>query len=304
MIRMRKVWLILVFAAFAFPAAAQMPVDLELVIATDVSRSIDEGEARLQRQGIADAFKSQQVVRTILGGFLKKVAVAYIDYSSRDYNEVVIDWHIIDDQQSANAFAAKLLAAPLTFGRRTSISDGIEHAVEMLETNAIEGTRRIIDVSGDGPNNHGRLVSTVRDETIAKRITINGLPILNDEGELYSPFYIPDLDKYYRGCVIGGAGSFILVAKDFKDFARAIRKKLVLEIAGLTPDDIVVAPATGQPGRGVIAKASVSHTSLLHLTASPLRRRLPHTGFVYEKGCDIGERMRLEYFGSDSFDDP
>ena len=255
----RGACLALVVGALAAPAfAAAESVDLELVIATDVSRSIDHQEALLQREGVAAAFRNQAVIRAIGSGILGRIGVAYIDYSSRAYNRIVVDWTIVGDRKSAEAFAARLLAAPLTFGRRTSISDAIEMAQEMIETNALEGTRRAIDVSGDGPNNHGRLVSAVRDAAIARRIAINGLPIVNDRGAYSRRFYLPDLDKYYLGCVIGGPGAFLVVANSFEDFARAIRRKLILEIAGTPPRFI---------------RAS-----------SP-------TGYVYPKGCDIGERM-------------
>ncbi len=270
---------ILGLAPWPSPAAAAEPVDLELVIATDVSQSIDDEEALLQREGIAAAFRSKHVIRAVRSGFLRRIAVAYIDYSSALFNKIVVDWRIVGDRKSAEAFADALLKAPLTFGRRTSISDAVEHAARMIEANDFEGTRRVIDVSGDGPNNSGRLVDQVRDDTVAKRITINGLPIVNDRGRFNTRYYLPDLDKYYRGCVIGGAGAFIVVATDFKDFARAIRRKLVLEIAA----------AAGEIRRsrsGFVVKAS-AHSRL----------RASGSGGGYEKGCDIGERMREGYWG-------
>ncbi len=265
----------------AWPSAvpAVEYVDLELVIATDVSYSIDEDEALLQREGVAAAFRSKEIIRAIGSGFLRKIAVAYIDYSSSIHNRIVIDWRVVRDRKSAQDFAASLLKAPPTFGRRTSISDAIELAAQMIATNAYEGTRRVIDVSGDGPNNWGRLVDRVRDETAARRITINGLPIVNDRGGFVSRYYLPDLDLYYRGCVIGGPGAFIVVARNFKDFARAIRKKLILEIAG-------VPPRLPPRARGLIRKAS-AHRG----------RPAPRFGYVYKKGCDIGERMRNNYWG-------
>lgn len=263
----------------ASPAAAKEYVDLELVIATDVSRSIDSDEARLQRQGIAAAFRSKQVIDAIQSGVLQRIAVAYIDYSSRDWNKVLIDWQVIRDRDSAYAFADTLLKAPLTFGRRTSISDALDHAREIIDANDIEGTRRVIDVSGDGPNNFGRVVDTVRDETIAKRITINGLPIMTDRSNVFSRYNLPDLDNYYRGCVIGGPGAFLVVARDFRDFARAIRKKLVLEIAGLVP-----------PRTTGFIRAKVD---------PPLYVRPSPNGYTYAKGCDIGERMRDGYWADD-----
>ncbi|MDH5750564.1 MAG: DUF1194 domain-containing protein, partial [Rhodospirillales bacterium] len=197
--------------------------------------------------------------------------------------KTVIDWRIISDRNSAEAFADALLKAPLTYGQRTSISDALEFGADMIETNNIEGTRRVIDVSGDGPNNYGRLVSTVRDETAAKNITINGLPIINTRDEGQSRFYLSDLDKYYRGCVIGGTGAFYVVARDFADFARAIRKKLIFEIAGLSPRS---ASIFTRAGSAPIIKASYQSAM----------------GYVYEKGCDIGERMRQRYW--DDSDDP
>ena len=258
------------------PATAQMktPVDLELVMATDVSWSIDDAEAQLQRQGIADAFRSSEIVRAIRTGVLRRIAVAYMDYSSAHFNKIIIDWRIIHDQASAEKFADDLLAAPLSSGRRTSISDAVEMAAEMIVSNAIEGTRRVIDVSGDGPNNWGNQVDDVRDTTTKRRITINGLPIMNPADAFNSRYYLADLDLYYRGCVIGGPGAFYIVANSFKDYARAVRRKLVMEIAGAVP-------IKTNPPRALVIKAASDTT----LRPSP-------AGYTYPKGCDIGERMR------------
>jgi hypothetical protein len=169
-------------------------------MATNASPNIDAEEAELQRRGIAAAFRSKQVIDAIASGVLQRIAVAYLDYSCHDWNKLVIDWRIIHNRESAYAFAESL-----------------------IESNDIEGAHRVIDVSGDGPNNFGNWVDTVRDETIAKRITINGLPIKNDRNS-FSRFSLPDLDQYYRGCVIGGPGAFLVVARNFHDFVRAIRK--------------------------------------------------------------------------------
>ncbi len=260
-------------AAWVLPCAARaaQPVDLELVIATDVSRSIDQNEARLQREGVADAFLSQDVIEAIRSGILGRIAVAYIDWSSGEFNRVVIDWRVVSDQTSANAFAQDLLRASPTYGQRTSISDALEMAAHMIDSNAFEGTRRAIDVSGDGPNNAGPRVDAVRDQVVARRIVINGLPIKNENDRFDGHFYLEDLDLYYRGCVTGGPGSFVEVAHDFKDFARAIKKKLILEIAGRTPES---------PPRVMKAAAPGGLT------------RVQAGGYVYPKGCDIGERMR------------
>lgn len=264
------------------PASGQAKeyVDLELVIATDVSQSIDRQEARLQREGVAAAFRSPEVIQAIASGVLRRIAVAYMDWSSRGWNRVVVDWQIVSDRESAFAFADRLLMSDLTFGRRTSISDALEMAADLIEKNDIEGTRTVIDVSGDGPNNFGAFVDDARDAVLAKRIAINGLPIINDNGGPGSRYNIPDLDDYYRGCVIGGPGSFIVVARSFEDFARAIRKKLVLEIAYMVPEE---------PPR------------LIRAAMSPSARVRPApNGYTFERGCDIGERLRDSYWVDDN----
>ncbi|MGH6945799.1 MAG: DUF1194 domain-containing protein [Kiloniellales bacterium] len=262
----------------ALPASAPAglaaeAVDLELVIATDSSRSIDLAEAELQREGVAAAFASPEVIQAVEAGYLGRIAVAYIDFSSRVQNKVVVDWRVIGDRESATDFATALLEAELNFGMSTSISDAIELAARMIEANDIEGTRRVIDVSGDGPNNFGRLVDRVRDETVAREIAINGLPIMNPRDRYNTRYYLADLDRYFEGCVIGGPGAFVVIAEDFDDFARAIRRKLILEIAGRAP------PAT--PRRAAIAPAQLGQSG----------------GSTYEKGCDIGERMRGSSWG-------
>lgn len=253
-------------------------VDLELVLAIDVSRSIDEREAQLQRQGTADALRNPSVIRAIGGGYFKRIAVAYIDYSSAAYNEVIVNWMVIKDQISAEKFVRSLNEAPLTYGRRTSISDVIEQAVRMIEQNDFQGTRRTIDIAGDGPNNHGRLVNEVRNEAIAKRITINGLPIINQTGGAGAAFWLSDLDKYYQGCVIGGPSAFLVVAHDFDDFAKAVQRKLVFEIAGIRPP-----------------------TNLIYVNQSTATQAV--NSYTYPRGCDIGERLWQRRFQNGFFDD-
>ncbi|MFT5539209.1 MAG: hypothetical protein ACI82H_000726 [Alphaproteobacteria bacterium] len=249
------------------PARAAEKVDLELVIATDMSYSIDEEEARLQREGVAAAFLSRGVIQAIRNGTHGRIAAAYIDFASTPYNVVVADWHVIRDRASANTFAEKLLKAPSNTGRHTSISSGMDMAAEMIQKNAFDGTRGVIDVSGDGPNNYERRVDIARDQIVAQGITINGLAIMNETDKHRSRYYLPDLDRYFEGCVIGGRGAFMLAATGFRDFARAMKKKLVLEIAGRAlPQNPRVMKAQF-PGRG------------------------------YAKGCDIGERMRGRSWG-------
>lgn len=216
----------------ATPAARMEPVDVELVIATDVSPSIDGEEAQLQREGMAEAFLDPQVIQAIGAGALGKIGVVYVDFSSRQYNKIVVNWQVIKDRASAAAFATELRNAPPGFGRHTSISEAIELGAFLMEANSFEGTKKVIDISGDGPNNWGRAINEARDDAVAKNITINGLPIVEDEG--FGSF--PKLDKYFENCVIGGPGAFVVVAKGFRDFARAIRNKLILEIASAAPE--------------------------------------------------------------------
>ena len=180
--------------------------------------------------------------------------------------------------QRPAGFARDLLAAPVNRGMHTSISSALMMGADMIEKNAFDGTRRVIDVSGDGPNNFEGRVDAVRDSVIARRISINGLPIINEADRFNQRYYLPDLDRYFEGCVIGGPGAFVVPAHDFKDFARAIKKKLVLEIAGLMPE---------QPAR--IMKARLRKAQ----AGGSL------TGRAYDKGCDIGERMRYGAWGPD-----
>ena len=225
---------LLAFLLLVSPAQA-VEVDLELVLATDVSRSIDEQEALLQRQGVAAAFRSREVIGAIEAGSLGRIGVAYMDWSIAPFNEVIVDWMIIEDEESAEAFASALLAASPSYGQRTSISGAIQQAAQMLETNDLEGTYRTIDISGDGPNNAGLPLNEIRDQVIAKGITINGLPILSEDAGFQERGYFPDIDKYFVACVIGGRAAFALPARGFQDFAAAMRRKLVLEISAAPP---------------------------------------------------------------------
>jgi Protein of unknown function (DUF1194) len=210
-------------------ATGPQQVDLKLVIATDVSRSINDEEASIQREGMAEAFTSPEVIRAIESGALGRIAVAMLDWSSPEFNRVVLDWTIIDGKNSAAEFATQIRNAPRTPGRRTSISGAIEMGALMLEASErnIIATRRVIDVSGDGPNNDGRPLSDAHKEVLAQKIVINGLPIMDENAN----GYYPNLDKYFAGCVVGGTGAFVVVVKSFKDFGAAMRRKLVLEIS-------------------------------------------------------------------------
>ena len=222
------------FGALVGAASAQSRVDLELVLAVDVSRSIDEEEAKLQREGYVAAFLSPQVQRAVASGQIGKIAVAYIEWADYYYVREVVPWTLIDGPESARRFAERLAAEPYISGFRTSISAAIDAGAKMIRENAYEGTRKVIDVSGDGPNNSGRPVETARDEAVAQGITINGLAIVNDRwtGNFPPP---ANLDIYYEKNVIGGPDAFMLVAEDFKTFGTAILNKLIKEIA-LAPE--------------------------------------------------------------------
>ncbi len=248
-------------------AVAGQPVDLELILAVDVSGSIDPDEARLQRQGYQQALVSQEVIRAIKGGATGRIAVAYAEWAGMEYYKVVVDWTLIDGLESAKAFVARLAAQPITRAHRTSLSGAIDFSVPLFAANAYDGTRRVIDISGDGANNYGRLVTEARDDAIKQGITINGLPIMGDPSGTSYPSN-PDLDLFYRDCVIGGPGAFYVVARGFGDFAGAIRKKLVLELAGRSPEDGGRAVAAAGPWR-------------LWRAAAEEKRQSPP--------CDIGE---------------
>lgn len=232
--------LIMLLASSLFQAKAKdkTPVDLVLALAVDVSRSIDETEARLQREGYIQAFRDPAVIKAIGSGYLGRVAVGYFEWAGFGYAKIITGWTLIEDAESAHAFSETLQRNPPIPERRTSISGAIDFALPWLDENEFTGTRRVIDISGDGPNNWGELVPVARDRAVRAGVTINGLPILDKGGGIYTRYNIPNLDLYYRDCVIGGPGAFLVVAADFKDFARAVRRKLILEIAGRAPPQV------------------------------------------------------------------
>jgi hypothetical protein len=218
------------------PAAEQ--VDLLLVLSSDVSRSVDHPKFLLQREGYAAAISDPQVLDAISSGPYQRIAVCFVEWSGFGAQKLVIDWTMIDGAAAARKFGDQLLELPRSFADRTSISGGIEFAVAQLERAPFEGGRRTIDVSGDGTNNAGRDVRLARDETVAKGIVINGLVILSDRPVPWNAEHTNPpggLEKYYRDNVIGGPGAFVLVAENFQSFGRAIIKKLIAEIATLSP---------------------------------------------------------------------
>jgi hypothetical protein len=215
----------------AAPAAADTEVDLALVLAVDVSRSMDLDEQRLQRDGYVEAFRSVQVHDAIRKGVLGRIAVTYMEWSGPMEQTVVIPWTVVEGSGEANALADRLAAEPIGRVFSTSISGAIDFSVKLLETSRVEALRRVIDVSGDGPNNTGRPVAQARDEAVAKGITINGLPFMVKEPIGFGD--IRNLDHYYEDCVIGGPGAFSIPLRERHQIAEATRNKLVREIAGL-----------------------------------------------------------------------
>ena len=218
-------------------ALARVGVDLELALAVDVSGSIDAQEARLQREGYIAAFRHRDVIRAIEGGILGRIAVAYYEWAGYGHHKIIADWTQIEGAKTALAFAAKLTEEPPQTASRTAIGSAIAFAVPYFDRNDFVGTRRVVDVSGDGPNNWGLAAPLGRDIAVAAGITVNGLPIVNQRPGPSGWPTMPNLDLYYRDCVIGGPGAFLVVANSFEDFAIAIRRKLILEIAGISPPD-------------------------------------------------------------------
>jgi hypothetical protein len=225
-------------AAFANPAAAETAVDLELVLAVDVSRSMDPDEQALQRDGYIEAITHPDVVAAIGSGARHRIALSYVEWAGAELQSVVVDWRVIDGAGAAKAFAETLRQAPLRAFRGTAIADGIVFSASRFDGNGFDAPRRVIDVSGDGPNNIGMPIELAREAVIRKGITINGLPIMIKQPGGFAA--IAELDVYYQDCVIGGAGAFTIVIRSADQFAEAIRRKLVLEIAGRAPPPPVV----------------------------------------------------------------
>jgi len=235
----RRAAIVLAFASALFAAspARTEPVDLLLVLAADVSRSIDSQKFQLQREGYAAALADPRVIDAIQSGRRGRIGVLFLEWSGFGNQKVVIDWTVVDGPKTAQAFGDRLLESPRSFADRTSISGGIDAAVAQLARAPFEAQRRTIDVSGDGTNNAGRDVGLARDEALALGISINGLVILSETPLPWNPEHTNPpggLTKYYRDNVIGGPGSFALEAKDFNSFGEAIVKKMIAEIAELS----------------------------------------------------------------------
>jgi Protein of unknown function (DUF1194) len=236
----RALLVLILAGAAAFPAIARAAeqVDLLLVLAADVSRSVDSGKFQLQREGYAAAISDPHVLDAIRSGRTGRIGLTYIEWSGLGSQRVVIDWTTISDAETAKGFGDRLLEAPRSFADRTSISGAIEFAMSHLARAPYESQRRTIDVSGDGTNNSGRDVSLARDEALAQGITINGLVIFSETPLAWNPDHTNPpggLDNYYRNNVIGGPGAFVLAAQNFNSFGEAIIKKMIAEVAEAEP---------------------------------------------------------------------
>ena len=241
----RVVALLSLTLALVAPAArAAEPVDMLLVLAADVSRSVTEPKFRLQREGAAAALAHPDVVKAMTSGPHRRIAVCFVEWATVGQQAVVVDWMVISGDAAARSFGDKLVEAPRSFIGSTSISSAIDFSVRQLERAPFTAERRVIDVSGDGNNNSGRLVTDARDDALAKGITINALVILTPIAESFRPEHTNPaggLEKYFQDNVIGGYGAFTVVAESHAAFGRALTKKLIQEIAGLAGPRLAVA---------------------------------------------------------------
>ncbi|MEJ1158414.1 DUF1194 domain-containing protein [Prosthecomicrobium sp. N25] len=236
--------LVAAVACGAVAAEGGKEVDLALVLAVDVSRSMDPDEQQLQREGYVEALRSPAVHAAIRKGAIGRIAVAYVEWSGVAEQKVVMPWTVIEGAASANAFADQLAEAPIGRVYSTSISAAIDFSVRLLEQSGFDAERRVIDISGDGPNNTGRAVNRARDEAVAADIIINGLPFMlkrpNGFGDM------ENLDRYYEDCVIGGVGAFVVPIRSRTEIIEATRTKLIREISAAPDPEPAVVPAQGR----------------------------------------------------------
>lgn len=232
---------------FADKSPTAVPVDVELIIAVDISYSMDPDEQALQREGYVQALTSREFMAALREGAHGKIAVTYFEWAGPNDQRVVVPWRLIEGPESADAVAAEIARQPTRRASRTSIAGALQFAKPLFDTSGYRGVRRVIDVSGDGANNSGPLVVPTRDDVLAAGITINGLPIMLKRSFAGS-LDIEQLDIYYEDCVIGGPGAFVIPIRERAQFIEATRTKLVLEIAGRQPEARVV-PASAQAPR-------------------------------------------------------
>ncbi|MGJ4951430.1 DUF1194 domain-containing protein [Bradyrhizobium sp. HKCCYLS20291] len=239
-----------VSAAPRTPPAQQLSekeasVDVELILAVDVSYSMDLDELAIQREGYAQALSSREFLQALKNGVHGRIAVTYFEWAASSDQKIIIPWRLIDGPESADAVAAEIMKTPIRRASRTSISGAIYFAMPLFDEDPYRGLRRVIDISGDGPNNNGSPVTIARDEAVSKGIVINGLPIMVKEPS-YSTMDIENLDLYYKDCVTGGTGSFVVTIKSRDEFKEAIRTKLLMEVAGRAPPPRIV-PVADSP---------------------------------------------------------
>ena len=228
---MRFALLLLAALAVLAPGARAEEVDLELLLLVDVSRSMSPAELEIQRRGYAEALMSDAVAAALGRTMTGRIALAYVEWAGEHRQTIVRDWTLIEGRDDLDAFAATLLDTHTVTQSRTSIASALREGAFLIGANAFEGLRRVIDISGDGPNNQGGLVTLARDEVLAEGITINGLPLMTHDAR-GAAWRLDDLDIYYARCVIGGPGAFVVPVTDWRDFTAAVTRKLVLEIAG------------------------------------------------------------------------
>jgi hypothetical protein len=231
---------------FADKSTDAIPVDVELVLAVDVSYSMDPDEQRLQREGYVQALTSKEFLQALHEGASGKIAITYVEWAGSTDQKILMPWRLIDGPESADAVAAEIANAPYRRASRTSISGALQFAKPLFDTSGYRGSRRVIDVSGDGANNNGVPVAPVRDDVVASGITINGLPLVLKRPNVGS-MDIDNLDIYYEDCVIGGPGAFMIPIRDRMQFIEATRNKLVLEVAGRQPSAGVIPAAAHAP---------------------------------------------------------
>jgi hypothetical protein len=212
-------------------STAAEPVDVELVLAVDVSLSISPGELEIQRHGYAAALTHDSVLQAIADGAYGKIAVTYVEWAGTSWQHVIVPWTVIANRADAERVVKQLSDRPPDGARRTSISGALEFGGDLFAESGFQGVKRVIDISGDGPNNQGAPVDVTRDALVKQGIIINGLPLMTNGG-FTNAYDVNDLDRYYSDCVIGGPGAFMIPVNDWTQFPEAIRRKLVLELAG------------------------------------------------------------------------
>lgn len=233
-------------ARFADTSANAVPVDVELVLAVDVSYSMDPDEQALQREGYAQALTSREFLMALREGAHGKIAITYFEWAGANDQKIVMPWRVIDGPEAADAVAGEIMRAPYRRASRTSISGGLKFARPLFDNSGYRGARRVIDVSGDGANNAGEFVAPVRDEVVNAGITINGLPLMLKRERSFM-MDVENLDVYYEDCVIGGPGAFVIPIRERTQFIEATRTKLILEVAGRQPEAKVIPASADKP---------------------------------------------------------